>query len=60
MLPSGTKRTDWGGSTAREKRISGSIAALFQRLMQGVYVVGLAHGETQERLAKELLDRKQK
>jgi flavin reductase (DIM6/NTAB) family NADH-FMN oxidoreductase RutF len=26
--------------------MSGSIAALFQRLTQGVYVVGVAHGET--------------
>ena len=25
--------------------MSGSIAALFQRLTQGVYVVGVAHGE---------------
>src|SRR5680860_945730 len=29
----------------RERRMSGSIAALFQRLTQGVYVVGVAHGE---------------
>ena len=28
-----------------EKRVSDSIAALFQRLTQGVYVVGVAHGE---------------
>ena len=25
--------------------MSGSVAALFQRLTQGVYVVGVAHGE---------------
>jgi hypothetical protein len=25
--------------------MSGSIAALFQRLTQGVYIVGVAHGE---------------
>jgi flavin reductase (DIM6/NTAB) family NADH-FMN oxidoreductase RutF len=28
-----------------ERGMSGSIAALFQRLTQGVYVVGVAHGE---------------
>jgi flavin reductase (DIM6/NTAB) family NADH-FMN oxidoreductase RutF len=28
-----------------EQRMSDSIAALFQRLTQGVYVVGVAHGE---------------
>ena len=28
--------------------MSGSIAALFQRLTQGVYVVGVAHGETRD------------
>jgi flavin reductase (DIM6/NTAB) family NADH-FMN oxidoreductase RutF len=28
--------------------MSGSMAALFQRLTQGVYVVGVAHGETRE------------
>jgi flavin reductase (DIM6/NTAB) family NADH-FMN oxidoreductase RutF len=28
----------------RETNMSGSIAALFQRLTQGVYVVGVAHG----------------
>jgi hypothetical protein len=31
-----------GGAAAN---MSGSIAALFQRLTQGVYVVGVAHGE---------------
>jgi flavin reductase (DIM6/NTAB) family NADH-FMN oxidoreductase RutF len=31
--------------TASETNMSGSIAALFQRLTQGVYVVGVAHGE---------------
>jgi hypothetical protein len=27
----------------RKRRMSGSVAALFQRLTQGVYVVGVAH-----------------
>src|SRR5262249_23618193 len=31
-------------TTRRETNMSGSIAALFQRLTQGVYVVGVAHG----------------
>jgi len=29
----------------REKQMSDSLAALFQRLTQGVYVVGVAYGE---------------
>ena len=39
---------DWIGQnpTGERKSMSNSIAALFQRLTQGVYVVGVAHGKT--------------
>ena len=40
-----TRRTSKSDvATAEEIRMSRSIAALFQRLTQGVYVVGVAHG----------------
>jgi hypothetical protein len=31
-----------------ERGMSGSIAPLFKRLTQGVYVVGVAHGEERD------------